>query len=73
MKTQRITRRVVNTKRHTVGFLLNGSTYVTRSQAVNMARSSRISGVRVVRGSQGTYLQSTTSRNLYDLPMVSAR
>ena len=72
MKTQRITRRVVNSKRHTVGFLLNGNTYVTRSQAVNMARSSRISGVRVIRSSQGTYLQSTTGRNLYDLPMVSA-
>lgn len=72
MKTLRISKRVVNTKRHTVGFVLNGKQVVSRSEAVKMARGSKISGVKVVRSSQGTYLQSTTDRNLYDLPMVTA-
>lgn len=69
--THSIIKRVVNNKRHTVGFILSGNRKVTRSEAVRMARSSRIRGVRVVSGSQGTYLQSTTDRNLYDLPTVS--
>lgn len=70
--THSIIKRVVNNKRHTVGFILSGNRKVTRSEAVRMARSSRIRGVRVVSGSQGTYLQSTTDRNLYDLPTVNA-
>jgi hypothetical protein len=70
--TASIIKRVVNSKRHTVGFVLSGNRRVTRSEAVRMARSSRIRGVRVVSGSQGTYLQSTTDRNLYDLPTVNA-
>lgn len=69
--TSTIVKRIVNSKRHTVGFVLNGNRRVTRSEAVRMARSSRIRGVRVVSGSQGTYLQSTTDRNLYDLPIVT--
>lgn len=67
-----IIKRVVNSKRHTVGFVLSGNRRVTRSEAVRMAKASRIRGVRVVSGSQGSYLQSTTSRNLYDLPTVNA-
>jgi len=63
-----ITKRIVNTKRHTVGFILSGRERVTRAQAVRLARQSAIRGVRVVRSSQGTYLQSTTSNSLYDLP-----
>lgn len=72
MKTLTISKRVVNSKKHTVGFVLNGNQRVTRSRAVQMARRSQIGGVRVVSSSQGTYLQSTTSRNLYSLPTVLA-
>lgn len=70
--TVSIIKRIVNTKRHTVGFVLSGNRRVSRNEAVRMARSSRIRGVRVISSSQGSYLQSTTSRNLYDLPTVNA-
>jgi len=69
-KKSRITRRVVSSKRHTLGFVLDGNTRVSRAKAISLARNSQLSGVRVVSSSQGEYLQSTTSRNLYDLPMV---
>lgn len=72
MKTLTVRRRVVSSKRHTVGFVLSDNQRVTRHQAVQMARRNRINGVRVVSSSQGTYLQSTTNRNLYSLPTVSA-
>jgi hypothetical protein len=65
---RRITKRLVNSKRHTVGFVLTGNRRVTRSQAVRMAN--QLSGVRVVRSQSGRYLQSTTDRNLYDLPEI---
>ncbi len=71
MKTVTIRKRIVNTKRHTVGFVLSDNSKISRNKAVQLARRSGIDGVRVVSSSQGTYLQSTTSRNLYELPMVS--
>jgi hypothetical protein len=71
MSVSTIRKRVINSKRHTVGFVLTGNKRVSRAEAVRMARQSMIGGVRVVRSSQGTYLQSTTDRNLYDLPTVS--
>lgn len=71
MSVSTIRKRVINSKRHTVGFVLTGNKGVSRAEAVRMARQSMIGGVRVVRSSQGTYLQSTTDRNLYDLPTVS--
>lgn len=71
MSVSTIRKRVINSKRHTVGFILTGNKMVTRAEAVRMARQSMIGGVRVIRSSQGTYLQSTTARNLYDLPTVS--
>jgi hypothetical protein len=71
MNVSTIRKRVINSKRHTVGFVLTGNKRVSRAEAVRMARRSAIGGVRVVRSSQGTYLQSTTNRNLYDLPTVN--
>jgi hypothetical protein len=71
MSISTIRKRVINSKRHTVGFILSGNKRVSRAEAVRMARRSMIGGVRVVSSSQGTYLQSTTARNLYDLPTVS--
>jgi len=73
MKTLAIKKRIVNAKNHTMGFVLTGDRKVTRAQAVSLARQSAISGVRVVKSSQGTYLQSTTPRNLYELPTVSQK
>ncbi len=66
----RITKRLVSSKRHTVGFVLTGGREITRDQAVSMASRNRLSNVRVVRSSQGDYLQSTTNSSLYSLPMV---
>lgn len=71
MNKLRITKRVINSKRHTVGFVLNGNRRVSRAEAVRMAQRSMLGGVRVVSSSQGTYLQSTTSRNLYELPTIN--
>lgn len=71
MSVSTIRKRVINSKRHTVGFVLTGNRRVSRAEAVRLARQSMIGGVRIVRSSQGTYLQSTTARNLYDLPTVS--
>jgi hypothetical protein len=72
MKALSIQKRVINSKGHTVGFLLSGNRRVSRAEAVKLANRSRIAGVRVVSSSQGTYLQSTTARNLYSLKTVSS-
>lgn len=70
MANTRITRRLVNTKRHTVGFVLTGGKQVSRSKAIQMASGGHIAGVRVVNGSQGRYLQSTGNTGLYELPVA---
>lgn len=69
-RTDRINRRILNTKRHTVGFVITGGRRITREQAVVLARRGELSGVRIVRGPTGEYVQSTTSRSLQDLPTV---
>lgn len=69
-RTSRINRRILNSKRHTVGYVITGGRRVTRDQAVNMAHRGELSGVRVVRGTRSEYIQSTTSRSLQDLPVV---
>lgn len=69
MTNTRITHRIVNSKRHTLGFVLTGGRQITRSQAIDLASKGKITGVRVSRGSQGRYIQSTSDRNLYDLPI----
>tara|TARA_B100000614_G_scaffold262909_1_gene300919 strand:+ start:421410 stop:421652 length:243 start_codon:yes stop_codon:yes gene_type:complete len=69
--TESIQKRVVNTKRHTVGYLLRGGKRVTRTQAYNMARRNQIRNVRAVNGPNGRYIQSINgARNLYDLPIT---
>lgn len=71
MATARINRRVLNTKRHTIGYVITGNKQVTRSQAVTLAKRGQLSGVRIVNG-KTSYLQSTTSRSLQDLPVTMA-
>jgi len=67
-----IYKRVVSTKRHTVGYMVTGLGQVSRSEAVRMAKAGKIKGVRVAKGPQGEYITSNTSRNLYSLPVVLA-
>jgi len=66
----RIYRRIVSPKRHTIGYMISGQGRVTRNQAVKMANKGDLTGVRVANGVDGKYIVSTTSRNLYDLPIT---
>lgn len=60
----RITKRVVDVKRHTIGFMINNHFY-TVSQARSLASNGRIAGVRVV----GGHIQASVgARRLVDLP-----
>jgi hypothetical protein len=63
----RITRRIIDAKQHTVGFVLSDGRRVDRAQAVGLALEGSLTGVRVVNGNP-RYIMSTTSRSLYDLP-----
>ncbi len=65
----RIYKRVVNPRRHTVGYMVSGHGKVTRKQAVKMAKRGDITGVRVANGKSGKYLVSTTKKTLTDLPV----
>ena len=63
-KPWRITSRIVNTKRHTVGYVINGQTYTVK-QAARFARAGRIANVRAV----GNHVQAETGkRSLSSLP-----
>ncbi len=64
-----ISKRLLNKKRHTVGFIIDGQEY-TRAQAIKLARKGEISGVRVAKGPQGPYLVSSTTKSLYSLPVA---
>ena len=66
----KINKRIVSTKSHTIGYILTGGKEVTRKQAVTMANRGQINGVRVATGPNGSYIQSSTSRRLYDLPTI---
>ena len=64
----RITKRQVDTKRHTKKYKIGGE-WVTRYSAVQMARRGEISGVQVV----GRHLQAIPGRQrLADLPFEVA-
>lgn len=69
-RAARINRRVVSTKRHTVGYVITGGRQVSREEAVSMALKGQLSGVRVISGPTGEYLQSTTVRSLQELPVT---
>lgn len=63
----RITKRITNSKRHTIGYKIDGKERSV-SQAVRMARQNQIYGVRVV----ANHLQTPPGgrRKLLDLPVV---
>lgn len=68
-----VLKRIVSTKRHTVGYLVSGMGRITRTSAIQLARRSRLNGVRVMNGVNGAYLVSDTSRSLYNLPIIVDR
>ncbi len=64
-RTQRITKRLVNVRRHTKGYIVGGKK-CTVAQTRNMAATGRISGVQVV----GNHIQAKPGKSrLTDLPM----
>lgn len=64
VKPMRVTRRIVNTKRHTTGYVIGGKSQSV-AQARKLASTGRVSGVRVV----GKHIQSIPGRKrLTDLP-----
>jgi len=64
--SQRISKRVVSKKRHTVGYMI-GDKQVSVAQARNLAQRGNLSGVQVV----GRHIQSVPGKTrLTDLPIV---
>jgi len=66
--TMKLKERIVNVKRHTVGYVNGSGHRISRSKAVTLAKKDKIDGVRICHGPSGRYLVSTTSTRLYDLP-----
>lgn len=66
----KVTKRIVNVKRHTVGYVIDGKSYnltrmSDRRTVLSMARNGRISGVRAV----GNHIQAMPGRRkLSSLP-----
>jgi hypothetical protein len=67
----KITKRGVNSKRHTTHFLVSRK-WKTRKETVALAASGKIPGVTVCQGEYGSYIKSLPSSNvrLYDLEEV---
>ena len=65
----RVTRRIVNSKRHTQGYMIGGRFYSV-ADSTNLAARGRVSGVRVV----GNHIQAESGRKrLSDLPTTVQR
>lgn len=71
VKPLKVTERVVDAKRHTIGYIISGSE-VSRSEAVKLAQRGWIRNARVARGNGGTYIVGDNT-NLYDLPIRIGR
>ena len=66
--SQKITERLLNNKRHTIGYAA-GKTDYTRPQAIKAAKAGTITGVKIAKGPQGPYLTSAVpGQSLYSLP-----
>ena len=74
-RSVKVTKRIVNTKRHTVGYVIGGKSYnlgriSDRKTVLSMARNGRISGVRAV----GNHIQALPGRRkLSSLPASISR
>ena len=66
----KVTQRIVNVIRHTVGYMTNAGR-LSRSTAVKMARKGKLEGITAKRGDHW-YIASRPSSefNLYDLPLL---
>lgn len=67
----KITKRGVNSKRHTTHYMCGGK-WRTRSETVKLAEAGKIPGVHVHRGEKGKYIQTSQSSSpkLYELEEV---
>jgi len=70
----RVTKRICDVRRHTVGYVIAGKKY-TRGQAVKLARRSKIENVVAYKRDDGWHIASypNSGINLYDLPVVVAK
>lgn len=65
--TLTVSGRVVNKKRHTVGYVISG-TPVSRAEAIRLANRGWIDGVEVAKSNGKQYIVGK-NRSLYDLPI----
>ena len=66
--TMKVSRRIIDSKMHTRGYVISGKNYTPR-QAAQLARSGKIAGVRAV----GNHIQAQDGRRrLTDLPTTKA-
>lgn len=63
-------KRIVDRKRHTLGYVLTNGKRLTRKEAMVMVQNGKIRGVRLVSTPSGGYLRSNSKTALYDLPHV---
>jgi hypothetical protein len=65
-----VQKRIANTKRHTVGYIVGGRR-VTRGKAVKLARRGKLHNVTAKRGPDGWYITALPSSEmtLYELPV----
>ncbi len=65
----KVRKRRANSQDHTLGYLV-GNNWRTRKEAISLARSGRIDGVRIVGRGRTQHLRSLSDApNLYDLPV----
>ena len=71
MVRRRITARIVDTKRHTIGYIVDNNKRATRGEVVKMARRNQLVGVVAKNGVAGWYVSGTPSHGkLEDLPTI---
>lgn len=64
----KISARVVNKKRHTLGYVLNDGQTYTRNQTVKLVRTGKVDNARVIKSpTYGNHLMGM-GRSLYSLP-----
>lgn len=63
-----VTKRIVNVRRHTLGYEIHGKIY-TRYEAVRLAKTGKLNGVKVVRTRNISHLVGV-NKSLYRLPVT---
>jgi len=57
----KIQKRLVNSKRHTIGYMV-GSSWKTKNQAIGLAEEGKIQNARVVYADYGVHIKGTEGR-----------